>query len=67
MSSIDMKANRCGRCGHIWVPRIQILGETKFCPHCKSKYWSSNYTEQGLKQLATKRRKLLWNPRERLI
>ncbi len=40
-SVIDVKANRCKKCGHVWLHRSQReLGQTRVCPKCKSYSWS---------------------------
>jgi hypothetical protein len=47
MAIINIKAFKCERCGHIWLPRdvlekINKLDEylPKVCPKCKSPYWN---------------------------
>jgi len=39
MSKIKIDAYKCGRCGHIWVPR-SYDDEPRVCPKCKSPYWN---------------------------
>ena len=39
-SKVTVEANRCNRCGHIWVPAKGPLGATKYCPKCGSPYWN---------------------------
>ncbi|MDP3918565.1 MAG: hypothetical protein Q8Q35_01500 [Nanoarchaeota archaeon] len=43
---IKINAFKCLRCGHKWIPRVelsQLEGELKekprICPSCKSAYW----------------------------
>jgi len=43
---IKVNAFKCLRCGHRWIPRVelsQLEGELKdkprICPSCKSAYW----------------------------
>jgi len=37
MPETTMKAYRCERCGHMWVPRTER--KPTICPKCKSPYW----------------------------
>ncbi len=37
MPETTMKAYRCERCGHTWVPRTER--RPTICPRCKSPYW----------------------------
>jgi hypothetical protein len=48
MGFIEIKAFRCERCHHIWLPRNikdRITGASaaipKVCPSCKSPYWNT--------------------------
>lgn len=34
---IKVKGFQCERCGHIWIPRKNII---KVCPKCKSPYFN---------------------------
>ncbi len=44
MSVVRVKANKCLRCGHEWLPRTKKLGEAKQCPQCHSPYWHKERT-----------------------
>lgn len=36
---VDIKGNRCSRCGYEWVPHdFNDIPET--CPQCRSPYWN---------------------------
>ena len=35
---VKVKKYTCERCKHIWISRIETT--PKFCPKCKSLYWS---------------------------
>jgi len=45
---IKVKGFRCERCGHEWIPRVNLeelkSGDIKetpiICPKCKSPYWN---------------------------
>jgi len=43
---IKVNAFNCLRCGHRWIPRVQLSqlegklkDKPRICPHCKSAYW----------------------------
>lgn len=37
MGKVKVNANKCERCGYIWVP---IKSNPVVCPKCKSPYWN---------------------------
>ena len=37
MPETKLSGYRCSRCGHEWVPRLEVKPE--ICPKCKSPYW----------------------------
>lgn len=39
MGKVTVDANKCERCGHVWLPR-NAEQEPKVCPSCKSPYWN---------------------------
>lgn len=42
---IEIKGNKCGRCGYEWVPRdFEEIPET--CPKCRSPYWNKKRVKQ---------------------
>jgi len=41
MPIVEVKAYKCSRCGHVWLPRKDWEGELPaVCPKCKSPYWN---------------------------
>jgi predicted Zn-ribbon and HTH transcriptional regulator len=40
---INIKGNRCYRCGHIWIQREEE--KPAVCPKCKSPYWDRPKTK----------------------
>jgi predicted Zn-ribbon and HTH transcriptional regulator len=40
---INIKGNRCYRCGHIWIQREE--DKPAVCPKCKSPYWDKPKTK----------------------
>ena len=40
MGKIQISANQCERCKHIWKSR-DANKEPKVCPKCKSPYWNT--------------------------
>jgi len=43
---IEINAFECQRCGHIWIPRVnmeelknKVKTEPMICPACKTPYW----------------------------
>jgi len=46
MPIVEVKACKCSRCGHIWLPRKSIEDELpEVCPKCKSPYWNREVKE----------------------
>jgi DNA-directed RNA polymerase subunit RPC12/RpoP len=37
MGELLVKAFKCERCGHVWVPQSEE--RPRVCPKCKSPYW----------------------------
>ena len=39
MGRVKVRANKCERCGYVWLPRTE--SKPKVCPNkkCKSLYW----------------------------
>ena len=40
-----MEKNKCLRCGHTWIPRMEELPVA--CPRCKSPYWNKESGPSG--------------------
>lgn len=39
MGKVQVEANKCERCGHVWMPRNN-KEVPRVCPKCKSPYWN---------------------------
>lgn len=52
-----MNKLNCLRCGHYWLPRIEVV---KMCPRCKSRLWNIS-PSQRIIQYAGKYGKLIIN------
>jgi len=55
---ITVKALRCDRCQHQWVPR-DVVEEAlpKQCPSCHSPYWNAGPVQRKAVSAAAKRRR----------
>ena len=47
MAQVQVMANQCERCGHIWMPRRESTTEPRVCPSCKSPYWDRPRVKQS--------------------
>jgi len=46
MPIVEVKAYKCAKCGHIWLPRKDWKDELPVvCPKCKSPYWNKEVRE----------------------
>jgi len=57
MGSFQLKAFRCDRCKHEWVPRLKIKEKPSMCPKCKSTYWDKPRRIDIAKQQAKQKRR----------
>lgn len=55
-ANVDIKGNRCSRCGYEWRPLdLENIPET--CPKCKSPYWQKPLQRESTSKAVKKVRK----------
>jgi DNA replicative helicase MCM subunit Mcm2 (Cdc46/Mcm family) len=55
---IEVNAFECQRCGHIWIPRVnmqelknKVKEEPMICPSCKTPYWRTKRKNKKNKEV----------------
>lgn len=56
MGKVQVEANKCERCDHVWLPRNNT-DEPKVCPSCKSPYWNTPRKQNTSEPNAQKRKR----------